>query len=349
VQLAIEQVNATGGVAIAGKTYKVEMFALDDRFDPVIGATNAEKFVADPAVLAVVGPYSSRVSIGAMPVFNRAGLAHISPSNTYPALTEPRYGQLGKLRPTGRLTYFRNVTPEDIPGPAAADYIYNKLGAGKVYVIRDNNGEELADNMARRFREIGGAVLGPETLQGDAPDFERIVKKVAASKPEALLCVCRGDYAATTRKQMVKVGLNIPFMIAPNVFTDFITDAGADAEGSYAVNFNVDLTPFPRAQQFHADYKKRFGEGQLGDPELPYYALAYDATNLIVQAMERAEAPDRELVRQQIAATRDFQGITGSTGFDENGDRTTRWVPLYQVKDGAWIFIDQLDYQGTLP
>src|SRR5262249_45075644 len=101
VQLAIEQANNSGGVVVAGRAYKLDMDVLDDKGDPAIGAKNAQTLIADPAVLAVVGPYNSSVASAQMPIFNRADLPNISPSNTVPGLTKPEYGKTQNLRPTG--------------------------------------------------------------------------------------------------------------------------------------------------------------------------------------------------------------------------------------------------------
>jgi ABC-type branched-subunit amino acid transport system substrate-binding protein len=65
--------------------------------------------------------------------------------------------------------------------------------------------------------------------------------------------------------------------------------------------------------------------------------------------MKRAQAPDREPVRQQIAATQEFKGAVGSTSFDQNGDTTLHWISIFTVQSGEWTWFDQLNYQGTLP
>jgi hypothetical protein len=118
VELAIAQANDKGGVTIGGKTYKLEMYALDDAVNgihnPDQGVKNVQQFIADPAVLAMVGPFNSNVAKAVMPVLNTAGLANISPSNTNETLTKPEYGLTATLRPTGKVTYFRVCTTDDI-------------------------------------------------------------------------------------------------------------------------------------------------------------------------------------------------------------------------------------------
>ena len=363
VQLAIEQSNNSGGVVVAGKAYRLEMYALDDQGDPDIGAKNAQALIADPAVLAVVGPYNSLVATAQMPVFNRADLPNISPSNTAPDLTEPEFGEIKDLRPTGKLTYFRVVAPDSLQPSAGADYMYDKLHARKIYVLDDTgeHGKAFANIVIRRFREDGGTVLGHDSLPSDAQNYQTILKKIADTKPDALY-FGGGDMAAIRpgliRKQMADMGFNIPFVGPADLITsDFLEDAGTTAQGIYGTIPGANAPVLPTAQQFVTDFKTRFGiqltadfGTQLATKGGYFYApFAYDAANIIIAAMKQAQAPDRESVRQQIAATKNYPGVLGATSFDENGDTTVRWVSIYEVVNGAWTWFDQINYQGTLP
>jgi branched-chain amino acid transport system substrate-binding protein len=353
VQLAIDQANSAGGVVIAGKTYKLEMYALDNQDDYKIGQRNAEAFVADPAVLAVVGPTQSAIAPGDMPIFNEAGLAQISPTNTRPNLTKPQYGMVRDLRPTGKLTYFRVVTTDDTQGPAGADYMYDKLRVRKIYILDDlsDYARMLDDNVARRFREDGGTVLGRENLAPDAQNYAAILKKVADTKPDALYYAGVLDPKRDQiRKQMVAMGVNIPFVGSDGIIDpQYIQDAGSAAEGTYATTVVVNPAALAGGRRFLADYKARFGKELTILDHSAYAPAAYDAANVIIAAMKRAQSPDRESVRQQIAATRDYPGILGTTSFDENGDTTVHWISVFKVVNGEWIWADQFNYQGTLP
>jgi len=365
VQLAIEQANNSGGVVIAGRAYKLDMYALDDQGDPDIGAKNAQELVADPAVLAVVGPYNSSVATAQMPIFNRADLSNISPANTAPDLTMPEFGEIQDLRPTGKLTYFRVVAPDALQPLAAADYLYDKLHARKIYVLDDTGGrgKAFADIVIRRFREDGGTVLGHESLPSDAQNYQTILKRIIETKPDALY-FGGGDVAAIRpgliRKQMADMGFNIPFVGDSDLITPgFLEDAGTTAQGIYGTIPGANALVLPAAQQFVTDFKTRFGtqlteEGgsftQLtGETGYFYAPFAYDAANIIIAAMKRAQALDRESIRQQIAAIKNYPGVLGATSFDENGDTTVRWVSIYKVVNGAWTWFDQINYQGPLP
>jgi branched-chain amino acid transport system substrate-binding protein len=344
-ELAIEQANAAGGVTIGGTAYKLEMYALDDAVNgvhnPEQGAKNAQAFVADPDVLAVVGPFNSNVARAIMPILNNGNVPQISPANTNETLTKPEYGLTKDYRPTGKVTYFRVCTTDDIQGPAAADYMYDKLGAKNIYILDDTEtyGKGLADNVEKRFKERGGTIAGHEGVPKGTQDFRTILTKAAGTKPDALF------YGGTTsnglalaRKQMADAGLNIPFMGGDGIVETEFTKVGGDAaNGSYGTVAAVNAATLPEAKQFLADYKARFNE-DVG----AYSANAYEATNIIIAGLKAAGKKDREAVRAAIAATKDFKGVIGMTSFDENGDTTNRWISIYEVKDAKWSFVDQL-------
>jgi len=257
------------------------------------------------------------------------------------------------LRPTGKLTYFRTLTTDDTQGPAAADFMYNTLRARKIYILDDGSefGRPMADRVERRFRADGGAVLGREALPPDTQSFDLALKKAAAAKPDALYFGgASTEGLGLARKQMIAMGFSVPF-VAPNSAqpTTFIDTAGAAAQGSYVTVVSPNALVLPPARQFLADFKARFGF-EITAREPPIYAApAYDATNIVIAALRRAAAPDRESVRQLIAATKDYPGVIGPTSFDENGDTTNRVIAVFTPRDGAWTFLDHVIYRGAGP
>jgi branched-chain amino acid transport system substrate-binding protein len=352
-ELAIEQANARGGVKIGDKTYKLEMYALDDAINgvhnPEQGAKNAQAFVADPAVLGVLGPFNSNVARAMMPILNNAGLVNISPSNTGPALTKPEYGEVPNLRPTGKVTYFRVCATDDFQGPAAADFMYDELKLRNIYILDDTEtyGKGIADQVNKRFVEKGGTVVAQEgvplaTSQGR--DYRTILTKIAGITPP----VDGIFYGGTTsnglgaaRKQMADAGLTIPFMGGDGIQEDqFITDAGEEAAGSYSTVAAVDATTLEGAKKFIADYTAKWSAEDLG----AYSAPMFDAANILIAAMERAGKPDREAIRLALLDGTTYDGAIGTTSFDENGDTTNKWISVYEVKDGKWTFVSQRQF-----
>jgi branched-chain amino acid transport system substrate-binding protein len=349
VQLAIDQANAAGGVTVDGKAMKLQMYFLDDvppggqAHDPAQGAKNADAFIADPDVVVMIGPFNSSVAKAMMPKLNQANLPNISPANTNETLTKPQYGATKDLRPTGKVTYFRVCATDDIQGPAAADYAYDKLGKKKMYILDDTEtyGKGLADNVEKEFKKKGGTVLGHDGVPKGTTDYSSILTKAASQSPDVLFyggTSSTGIPVARKQMQMKAAGLDIPMVGGDGIINDeFLKTAGADADGTYGTLAAVNATTLPEAKQFLADYKTAFGT-DVGS----YSANAYEATNIAIAAIKKAGKKDREAVRAALAATKDFKGVIGTTSFDENGDTTNRWISIYQAKGGKWEFIDQL-------
>ena len=133
-QFAIDEANAQGGVA----GYKIGFLLLDDgspttgQYDPALAATNARRMVADPSVIAAVGPLNSGSAKAAVPVLSQAQMATISGSATSPDLNDPKFA--GVYHPGGKPNFFRTVTTDAYQGPGLANYFGKVLKVQKVVV-----------------------------------------------------------------------------------------------------------------------------------------------------------------------------------------------------------------------
>lgn len=357
IQLAIDQANKAGGVTLDGKQYTIAMYYLDDvppgeqAHNPAQGSKNADSFIADPDVMAMVGPFNSNVARAMMPKLNQAGLASISPSNTAIDLTNPNDPKIKDLRPTDKITYFRVCTTDAIQGPVGADYAIDKLGKKKVYILDDTEvyGKGIADQFEKEFKAKGGTVLGHDGVPKGTTDYSSILSKVASTNPDILYYGgTQSNGIPLARKGMKAAGLNIPLMGGDGIVEKGYTDAaGADAEGDYGTVAAVNANILPESKQFIADYKAAFAGDQFNGEPQAYSANGYEAANIIIAAMKAAGKKDREAIRAAIAATKDYKGVIGTTSFDANGDTTNRWISIYQVKGGAWTFIDQLKFENA--
>src|SRR5262249_47626337 len=140
---------------------------------------------------------------------------------------------------------------------------------------------------------------------------------------------------ALARKQMIDIGLNMPFVGGDRIVETEITTVGGDAaNGSHWTAAAANPATFPEAQQFLTEYKAAFN-GDVG----AYSANSYEAANVLIAAIKAAGKKDREAVRTALAATKDYKGVIGTTSFDANGDTTNRWISIYEVKDTKWTFV----------
>jgi branched-chain amino acid transport system substrate-binding protein len=345
-KLAIDQANAKGTVA----GYKLEATVLDDAVngvhDPAQGARNTQQFIGDSATVAFIGPFNSNVAKVEIPISNEAGLAQISPSATNEGLTKPQFGglDLRKSNPT-RIAFFRVCTTDDIQGPAGADYALTKLNKKAAYIVDDNEtyGKGVADNFEKEFIAKGGKVLGHDHLTKGQTDFKSLLTRIKGTNPDI---VVYGGVSSTggglLRGQMPDAGLgSLPYLGFDGISnTQFIKDAGSAADNCYYTVAAVNAAKIPSATQFITDYKAAY-KTDIG----AYSANCFDAANIIIAAIAKTAAAGsvtREAVRANIAATKDYKGVIGSTSFDENGDTTNRIISIYSITKGQTNFADQI-------
>ena len=133
----------------------------------------------------MVGPFNSNVARAMMPIINQAGLAQISPANTNETLTKPEFGQTATYRPTGKVTYFRVCTTDDIQGPVGGGLPLQQAQRQELYILDDTEtyGKGIADNVEKRFKADGGTVVGHEGVPKGTTDFRTILTKVAGLTP----------------------------------------------------------------------------------------------------------------------------------------------------------------------
>lgn len=355
-ELAVIQANANH--TIPGVT--LQLVEKDDVgaknvHDAAKGATNVEQLLGDPQVAGIVGPLNSNVALDEMPVANRGNIALISPSNTGPCLTKEGadVGCAGPndiiktVRPTGNVTYFRLAATDDHQGPAMADYLFHTLHLKTAYVIDDTEtyGNGIAKFFVQEWMKLGGTVIdGQSHSVSSTTDYSNLLTAAAAQHPDVLYF--GGNYSTggqVIQKQMMQIpALQHTIYAGGDGMTgspDFykqITDNG----GKFYVTIAApDLSKVPGSQSFVSAYTAKYGA--LG----PYSAVAYDAMNILIQAIKKAltttpaakDANDtaggaafRQAVINALKQT-NWNGVTGHTTFDANGDTTNRVFTIYDV------------------
>ena len=347
VVLAVEEANKNG---FAGGKFKLDTSLLDDavqgKHDPAAGAQNVKTFIADSAVLAMVGPFNSNVAKSEIPLTNDSGLVQISPSNTNDGLTIGEDAKKLRTAHPDTNTYFRVCTRDSKQGLALAQVAAQRLGLKRIFIIDDNEtyGKGLADVFDASFRQLGGTVLGHEHITANQQDFKALLTKAKADNPDGVFF---GGNTSTggglVRRQMSDVGLgNVPYLGGDGISDpEFEKVAGDTANGSYMTVAAPDASKLPSAKAFIAAYKARF-KSDVG----PYSANAYTAAKIEIAAIEKAindaggKMPTRADVLKYVAATKDFDSPIGKVGFDANGDTTSPVLSLLEVKGGKPITID---------
>ena len=351
IEMAIEERNGkVGGV-------NIEYESLDDAtaqlgsWDPSKCAENAQSTAQDEEVIGWIGPFNSGCAAVQIPILNEAGLGMISPANTYIGLTKPSPDETepDKYYPTGERNYTRVIVADDEQGQAGALLMQDE-GVESVYILddRETYGQGLADEVQASVEELGIEVVGRQGIDGSASNYRSLMNRIAQEDPDAIYFGGLIDNnAGQLIKDKVSAGMNnedVLFIGADGIFVDtFLSQAGDAAEGAYITFGGLpesELTT--EGQEFVESY-----EQQHDDEVQPYTAYAYEAANVMLDAIERAAneaggAPDREAVLQQILATEDYEGVLGTWSFDEDGDTTLTELSVQQVQDG------EFEYQRTI-
>jgi len=305
---------------------------------------NAHEAVADPDVMAYVGPMDSGAAVVSIPITNRGSLAHISPSNTAPGLTKVGFqpGWPGEFYPTGQRNYFRTCSTDDVQGPAAAIWA-RELGFRSVYILDDGEiyGVGVADLFEEKAADVGIEVLGRAMIDKTAADFSDVLRRVKGADPDLVFL---GGYsengAPRVAKQLRAMGIRAALMV-PDGAADsyFVEQAGPAAEGVWGtlVGAPPDRLSGPIGAAFYRAYKAEYG----AEPE-SFAQFGYDAARVVLAAIERAGVKDRKAILEAIAATRDFPGSGGLFSFDRNGDTTLITVSGNQVVNRKFELVRML-------
>jgi branched-chain amino acid transport system substrate-binding protein len=302
---------------------------------------NAQKAVADPDVVAVIGPYNSGAAKVSMPILNEAGLLQVSPAVTWPGLTkkvkgvEPNEPEI--YRPAKRVTFCRVCTTDDVQGSLSADFVFKDLKAKKVYILDDKElyGQGIAKIFHQRFEELGGQVLGHESINTSSQEFTGLMTKIKGTSPDLLY------FGGTTQskggqvaKDMVKVGLNCPFMGPDGCYEDaFLEAAGVENlnDRAYVTVGGVDPSDLTGAG---AEFVKKYIEKYKHDPEA-YAVYGYEAAKVVLEAIKKVGSKDREAILRTTLATKDFSvGAIGKWSFDADGDISLQKLTIAKITGG---------------
>jgi branched-chain amino acid transport system substrate-binding protein len=338
---------------------QIEYEVLDDataqagQWDAAKCAENAQSAAQDEEIIGWIGPFNSGCAAVEIPILNEAGLGMISPANTYIGLTKPSPdpSEPEKYYPTGERNYARVIVADDKQGKAGVALMLEQ-GFESVYILDDKEtyGKGLADQFRQAAEDQGIEVVGREGIDGSAPNYRSLMNKIAEAQPDAIYFggIIENN-AAQLIKDKVGAGMSneeVAFIGPDGIFVDeLLTQAGDSAEGIYVTFGGLPQSELSEeGQKFVQKYEEKYD-----DAIQPYTAYAYEAANVMLDAIEKAsedaggDVPDREAVVEQIFATEDYQGALGTWSFDEDGDTTLTELSVQRVENGEFKLDSVLD------
>ena len=319
VKLAVDEWNKKGGVL--GK--KIEVLEADDQGNPQVGVSAAEKVAADSAVLGAVWGITSVTCIPVSEVLDRVNLVLISPGCTNPKVTD-----------RGLKNVNRTCARDDAQGPAGAMFAVQDLKAKKIAIFDDGTTgpKGAADEVEKKAKALGAQASRYVVRAGDK-DFRAILGTLPKDT-DVIYASLWAPEAALIAKQLPDVGLSKVKMIGPDGQfepVDYIQASGGAADGNYVTFLAPDMKKVPAAAAFVKAFEAKYG------PLSSYGPLAYEATNIILEAVKKAGKPDRQAVRDAVRATKNYKGVLGvPISFDEKGDVAGGVIFVYQVKGAGF-------------
>jgi branched-chain amino acid transport system substrate-binding protein len=326
-QLAVDQFNAEGGLL----GFEVELVSEDDRCDGAEATSVANRFVADPSLVAVVGHACSGATIPASEIYEDARIVSVSPSSTAAAVT-------GR----GLSTVNRVAFSDSVQGIVAARYMQMELGAETIAILHDNSsyGLGLAEVVQAAAEELGLEVVAFDAIDPEEQDYRPQLTVIAGSEPDVLYFGGYAPQGALIISQMSEVGLeDSDFFSADGVYGEnFLELAGENAEGAYASHGR----PIADNEDFIAAYTEAFDAtpGEQG----PFAEEAYDSALVILTALTAvAEVDadgnlviDREALIAAVREVSELEGISGLISCTASGECATPLIDISLVEDGEW-------------
>lgn len=309
----------------AGKVLgmKVSVDAQDAACSAQVAVQAAEKLVSDN-VVAVVGPYCSSAAIPASTIFHRAGLAMVTPASTNPTLTEQGFDDI-----------FRTIGRDDEEGGFAAGVMVKKLHVTRVAIVHDNStyGKGLAEQTRDALAKYPGVkVVYFNAIVPGSKDYTSVLTSVRAANPQVTYFTGYYSDGGLLLKQFKQLNVPGTFMAGDaNNDPTFLKLAGADGKYAYITTAPIPQL-VPSAAHFVKEYTAIYHKGPGA-----YSAYAYDATNVILRAIEKAKSTSPSAIVSALHQTKNFPGVTGPITFNKIGDRVQIQYIVITVRNGQFV------------
>jgi branched-chain amino acid transport system substrate-binding protein len=321
VDLAIKEANAAGGV----KGKKVAVRVYDDQGKPEEAAQAVTRLITQDKVVLILGEVASSNSLAMAEKAQAAGVPMITHASTNPTVTEK-----GDY-------IFRVCFIDPFQGAVMAKFARENLKAEQVAVLQDNKSAYsigLKDVFSRTFTEMGGKITTTESYSQGDTDFRAQLTAIKKTKPQAIYVPGYYNDVGIIARQKQELGLTVPLLGGDGWDSEKLYELGGPAlDGSYFSNHYSQDNPDPKVQKFIADYKAAYGT--VPDAVA---ALAYDSARVAIAALEKAKDLTGPSIRDAIAQTKGFNGVTGTITLDEKRNPVKSAVIL-KIGDNKASFV----------
>ncbi len=315
--MAVDEINAGGGV----NGRKIKVFTEDTQSKAEEAANTVTKLISQNNVVAILGEVASSSSMAAAPVAQSNKVPMISPSSTNPSVTEK-----GDY-------IFRMCFIDPYQGEAMANYVTRTLGVKTAAILTDVRSDYstgLAKFFKATFVKNGGRIVGEQSYAKGDSDFRAQLTSIKPSKPQIIFVPGYYNDIGQIAIQAKDLGINAPLVGGDGWESPKLIEIGGKAlEGSFFTTHYHQDDPSDAVRNFVQKYEQRFKY----KPDA-LAALGYDAARLLADAMTRAGTTDGPAVRDALAQTKDFAGVTGVINFGPDRNPIGKKLVVLEVRNG---------------
>lgn len=327
IELATEEINKNGGVL----NKQIELVKVDNKSDSAEAANAATKLVNDDKVIAILGPATSGDTKAAAPIAGQNKVPLISASATADDVTVDSTGKV-------REYVFKTCFSDFFQGVIMANYAFTDLKTTKAAILIDRTSDYskgLATNFKATYTKLGGSVVTEQGYQEGDKDFRAVLTNIKSTNPDIIYLPGYYSEAGLIVKQARGLGLNVPICGGDGYDSPKLLElAGSTALNNvYFTNHYSSSDNSPDVVKFQTAYKAKYGK----DPDA-FAALGYDLAYFMADGLKRAGAVDSVKLKDALASTKDFQGITGKLSIDSKHN-PVKSITILEEKNGVQTFV----------
>lgn len=328
IELAIKEINANGGI----KGKNLSLITMDDQGKAEEAATSVTKLITQDQVHAILGEVASSRSLAMAPIAQRHKIPMVSPSSTNPKVT-----QQGDY-------IFRVCFIDPFQGAVMAQFALDHLKIKKVAILRDMKSDYsmgLADFFTNTFVKGGGEIVVDQSYSAGDIDFKSQLTSMLSKAPDAIFIPGYYTEVGLIARQARELGMKVPFLGGDGWDSEKLKEiGGASMDGSYFSNHYSAESVSPNVQNFITKFKTAYGEVPDG-----LAAMGYDAMLVLADAIKRSPTIDGVDIRNALAETKDFQGVTDKITIDQYRNAVKSAVVL-RIEKGEFKYLTTVSPQS---
>jgi branched-chain amino acid transport system substrate-binding protein len=321
IRMAVDEVNAAGGI----KGKKVKVITMDDQGKAEEAASVVTRLIEQEKVVALLGEVASSRSLAAAPIAQNKKIPMLTPSSTNPKVTE-----VGDY-------IFRACFIDPFQGTVMAKFAATDLKAKKVAILRDVKSDYsvgLADFFTTKFKELGGEIIADASYQSQDVDFKAQLTQIKSKNPDAIFVPGYYTEVGLIARQARELGIKATLLGGDGWDSPKLSEIGKEAiNGAYFSNHYSTQSTEPAAVEFLAKFKSKYNKQPDG-----LSSVAYDATRMLLKAMESSPEMKATAIRDQLAAIKEFVGATGKISIDDKRNAVKSAV-VVQVQGPEYKYI----------